>query len=65
MARSDIRPTEGKPRPGMCGGKEAHESAAQAKKVVSNMRRFGKTVVAYRCPVCHAWHVGRPQKRLR
>ena len=56
----DVAPAEGVPRPGMCQGKEAYESAHHAKKVVRNMRRFGKTVIAYRCPVCQSWHVGRP-----
>ena len=60
MSRPEITRAEGKPRPGMCMGKDAHPSAAQAKKVVRNMKRFGKTVVAYRCPNCQSWHVGRP-----
>lgn len=50
---------------GQCVGKETHDSAGQAKKVVRNMRRFGKTVIAYRCLSCQLWHVGRPSPRLR
>lgn len=52
--------------PGQCIGKQAHETGAHARKVVENMRRFGKTVQAYRCPLCEFWHVGRrhgPKRR--
>jgi len=62
MARREIVPAEGQVRSGMCLGKDAHPSAAQAKKVVRNMRRFGKTVVAYRRLNCQLWHVGRPSR---
>lgn len=65
MRKPDVAPSmTGKPQ-GQCEGKEAHESAHQAKKVVRNMRRFGKAVIAYRCPTCQAWHVGRPKPRVR
>lgn len=62
MTRRDVVPAAGHGQPAQCVGKEPHESAAQAKKVVRNMKRFGKTVVAYRCPLCRGWHVGRPGK---
>lgn len=62
MSRPEITRAEGEARPGQCVGKDAHPSAQQAKKVVRNMKRFGKTVIAYRCPLCHDWHVGRPSR---
>lgn len=47
-----------------CMGKERFTGAAQAKKVVRNMKRFGKTVEAYACQHCAGWHVGRPKPRM-
>ena len=44
-----------------CLGKERFAGAHQAKKVVRNMKRFGKTVQAYACQHCNGWHVGRPK----
>lgn len=45
-----------------CRGKERYAGAHQAKKVVRNMKRFGKTVEAYACQHCAGWHVGRPKQ---
>ena len=45
-----------------CMGKERYSGAHQAKKVVRNMKRFGKTVEAYACLHCAGWHVGRPKQ---
>lgn len=47
-----------------CQGKERFAGVGQAKKVVRNMKRFGKTVQAYACKNCGGWHVGRPKPRM-
>ena len=48
-----------------CLGKERFAGAHQAKKVVRNMKRFGKTVQAYACQHCAGWHVGRPKSKMK
>ena len=47
-----------------CTGKETYGDRGHANKVVRNMKRFGKTVVAYRCSACRQWHLGRPKAKM-
>ena len=46
----------------MCESKQTYDSVGHAKKAAKH--RKGR--MAYRCPVCHQWHVGQAQlKELR
>jgi hypothetical protein len=38
---------------------------AQAKGILDRTPRKGRTITAYHCPVCRAWHVGNPPKVKR
>lgn len=43
-----------------CGGKQNHRTFSRAQKVAeSATRKYGQTKVAYPCPFCDGWHVGR------
>ena len=45
----------------MCGGKHPYKLRSEAEAIARKLRRNhrGKVpVIAYKCPVCHAYHVG-------
>lgn len=45
----------------MCEGKDKL-TVGKAKSIARKMRKDGKRVGAYRCELCHEWHVGRNLK---
>ena len=46
----------------MCSGKD-RLAMSLAWKIARRMRRRGRNVSAYRCRVCHCWHVGRDGRK--
>lgn len=53
-----------------CEGKQRFAGRGIAARVAKRMRRrYGESVEAYHCVICHAWHVGssvtRRARRLR
>ena len=51
-------------RAAICTGKDPL-TWAQAKGILDRTPRKGRTITAYHCPVCRAWHVGNPPKVKR
>lgn len=43
---------------GNCNGKRSYDQPTAAKMAKRTHRGTGSTVVPYRCPHCHRWHVG-------
>ena len=63
FVRSNIRFPDGLDQAGraaMCEGK-AVLTWASAKAVLDRDKGNGRKRVAYRCPVCRGWHLGKPE----
>lgn len=48
----------------MCEGK-APLTWAEAVAILARSHRNDKKRQKYHCPVCHTWHLGRKQKKIR
>ena len=62
MRRPELSEDE---RRAACEGKDALEPGV-ARQIAKRMRRNGKPIQPFRCPVCGAWHIGNaPPKPFR
>lgn len=39
----------------MCGRKQRYSTELAA--TTAGLRKYGKVMRAYRCPICHGWHM--------